>query len=753
MAAPSSPPSSPPSPLLVRVSEPGPRIRLKLEKYFQSRSSGGGECTVRPLGDSAPDTFRVEFAERAAKEGVLKKEEHQILVENCFVNIFLEPTGNLIKENTHQQRSLSASSGAELLSDEQQHPSEEPVPSPVDCGVSKIFVAVTAELNCHLLSKELRGHIRTLCPQVQQTEGLNGVEKVYGDFKDIERIYQFLSERLLESGPISEASPGTTEKGHSSQRDWDHAVSPEPQTRRKEKSTCFVVSLPLFEYFKYTCPGKIQMIETKFGINIITGPSSPNMVSVDFTSSQSGDLEAARELFASEFQNAIQSLKQETVPVVDGKKPNEIKQELNRRFKKLLIKENERELILLGPQDDILAATELLASQVSKSPVMTPVRISAPKGKKNGIEVNTVHYKLLEAELRQEILTIDRKYSTRSQAFEKTQNAQKTCIQFEPKDKEVDLSMHACASFIDAYQQVSGMLIREVLSLTRFGKDRKYLLGTKFADDFRKMNPHVHFVLTQESVILTGLPNHLTKATQYFSERAKREESPALVMEKRNMDSETAMDIDRKDSQAASPPSMGSASSGASGGDKEEDNMCSICRDTISNKKVLPKCKHEFCTSCIDKAMNYRPACPVCLTFYGVQTGNQPEGTMTVTKLSLSLPGYKPHDTIRICYEMIGGIQTKDHPNPGRTYGSTVRIAYLPDNEEGRDVLRMLRIAFQRKLIFTVGQSQTSGASSAITWNDIHHKTSMDGGPPRFGYPDPHYLSRVKEELKAKGIM
>nr|XP_023407496.1 E3 ubiquitin-protein ligase DTX3L-like isoform X2 [Loxodonta africana]XP_023407497.1 E3 ubiquitin-protein ligase DTX3L-like isoform X2 [Loxodonta africana] len=61
----------PPSPLVVRVSEPGPRLRRKLESYFQSRRSGGGECTVRALGDSAPDTFRVEFRERAGgKEGI-----------------------------------------------------------------------------------------------------------------------------------------------------------------------------------------------------------------------------------------------------------------------------------------------------------------------------------------------------------------------------------------------------------------------------------------------------------------------------------------------------------------------------------------------------------------------------------------------------------------------------------------------------------------------------------------------------------
>ena len=60
----------PPSPLLVRVSEPGHRQNLhrKLESYFQSpKNSGGGECNVRPVGASAPDTFKVEFLERAGE--------------------------------------------------------------------------------------------------------------------------------------------------------------------------------------------------------------------------------------------------------------------------------------------------------------------------------------------------------------------------------------------------------------------------------------------------------------------------------------------------------------------------------------------------------------------------------------------------------------------------------------------------------------------------------------------------------------
>ena len=36
--------------------------------------------------------------------------------------------------------------------------------------------------------------------------------------------------------------------------------------------------------------------------------------------------------------------------------------------------------------------------------------------------------------------------------------------------------------------------------------------------------------------------------------------------------------------------------------------------------------------------------------------------------------------------------------------------------------------------------------------NGVHHKTNTHGGTAYFGWPDPSYLWRVKEELKAKGI-
>ena len=85
--------------------------------------------------------------------------------------------------------------------------------------------------------------------------------------------------------------------------------------------------------------------------------------------------------------------------------------------------------------------------------------------------------------------------------------------------------------------------------------------------------------------------------------------------------------------------------------------------------------------------------------------------------------------TIVIYYSFPSGIQGADHPNPGQRYDGTARTAYLPDNREGREVLQLLRKAFDARLVFTVGTSVTTGWSNQVTWNDIHHKTNTHGGP------------------------
>ncbi|KAM9750983.1 putative E3 ubiquitin-protein ligase DTX3 isoform 1-T1 [Menidia menidia] len=179
---------------------------------------------------------------------------------------------------------------------------------------------------------------------------------------------------------------------------------------------------------------------------------------------------------------------------------------------------------------------------------------------------------------------------------------------------------------------------------------------------------------------------------------------------------------------------------------------CAICLDTIQKKKTL-KCLHSFCSGCIDSVFRLKPACPICNTFHGVYTGTQPKGSMTVTRSRRRLPGFQHCGSIVIQYSFPSGTQGPEHPNPGVRYSSTSRTAFLPACEEGEKVLRLLRKAFDRRLTFTIGRSVTTGLNNVITWNDIHHKTNIDGGPVCFGYPDPSYLFRVQEELRLKGVM
>ena len=76
--------------------------------------------------------------------------------------------------------------------------------------------------------------------------------------------------------------------------------------------------------------------------------------------------------------------------------------------------------------------------------------------------------------------------------------------------------------------------------------------------------------------------------------------------------------------------------------------------------------------------------------------------------------------------------------------------------EKGREFyysfFRKIVLAFERRLIFTVGRSLTTGRDDAIIWNDIHHKTVKDVTTSPHGYPDANYLNNVLRELKDNGV-
>jgi len=167
------------------------------------------------------------------------------------------------------------------------------------------------------------------------------------------------------------------------------------------------------------------------------------------------------------------------------------------------------------------------------------------------------------------------------------------------------------------------------------------------------------------------------------------------------------------------------------------------------NVILLNKCKdHFFHDECLLSMMGSKEfiKCPNCNKLYGIMTGDQPFGIFTAKVINYKCSGYK-ENTIQLYYEFPDGIIN------GTSYKGTTRNAYLPNTKEGKEILALFKITFDRKLMYIIGTSVTTGENNVVVWNGVHHKTNLDGGAQYFGYPDPTYFNRVKEEIAAKGIV
>lgn len=152
---------------------------------------------------------------------------------------------------------------------------------------------------------------------------------------------------------------------------------------------------------------------------------------------------------------------------------------------------------------------------------------------------------------------------------------------------------------------------------------------------------------------------------------------------------------------------------------KPDHDKCCICQFEFENRDyeqelkedkdediVQLKCGHILHIGCFRGLVgdNRWIRCPVCFTIFGVMMGDQPKGQMTWTiQKDTHCDGYPKAGTIVIDYEMSGGKK-----NGVQFYG-TSRTAFLPNTPEGNEVLKLLKKAFDRKLIFTIGTSVTTG--------------------------------------------
>ncbi|KAJ6635552.1 E3 ubiquitin-protein ligase DTX3L [Pseudolycoriella hygida] len=180
---------------------------------------------------------------------------------------------------------------------------------------------------------------------------------------------------------------------------------------------------------------------------------------------------------------------------------------------------------------------------------------------------------------------------------------------------------------------------------------------------------------------------------------------------------------------------------------------CPICSDEYSrsvavNWKAL-ECNHILCAKCFKQIETTRTTmsglthtfskCPFCMLVSGTEVGTCPDGKMTTTLVQTPCQGYDEFDSIRIEYD----VQSKTH--------QLKRTAFLPNNDEGNELLKLLKIAWDRRITFTVGTSATNGQENVLVWN-IHHKTAQIGGVESHGFPDETYMKRCKSELSEFGI-
>ena len=146
---------------------------------------------------------------------------------------------------------------------------------------------------------------------------------------------------------------------------------------------------------------------------------------------------------------------------------------------------------------------------------------------------------------------------------------------------------------------------------------------------------------------------------------------------------------------------------------KIEDQTCPICccdlYEDIQNKSeeeiqklgneqrslmavidvvIMSKCKaHFFHAECLNSQLGDKQflKCALCNYQYGHETGNQPNGTMTVQFNNNKLPGHEKDSvgTWNIHYSVQGGKNEKG------SFSGDSRSAYLPSNAEGDEVLAL----------------------------------------------------------------
>uniref|UniRef100_A0A182JMN5 E3 ubiquitin-protein ligase n=1 Tax=Anopheles atroparvus TaxID=41427 RepID=A0A182JMN5_ANOAO len=145
--------------------------------------------------------------------------------------------------------------------------------------------------------------------------------------------------------------------------------------------------------------------------------------------------------------------------------------------------------------------------------------------------------------------------------------------------------------------------------------------------------------------------------------------------------------------------------------------------------------------------LGYYVECPTCHVIYGRKIGCQPHGTMEYAVKQYHLPGHEDSNTIEIMYNFQSSVQNQHQPRPGKEYFAVgfPRRCFLPNNNQGRLILTYLLEAFNRRILFTIGRSATTGIEDVVQ-PCVEHKTKVEQ------FPDHPFFQRVIQQLVNLGV-
>ena len=182
------------------------------------------------------------------------------------------------------------------------------------------------------------------------------------------------------------------------------------------------------------------------------------------------------------------------------------------------------------------------------------------------------------------------------------------------------------------------------------------------------------------------------------------------------------------------------------------DRDCSICLDRLCGHGLvrMKLCKHAFHDTCIKMVIKTYRKCPLCRSLFKEPRGTSPSGNLSIVfDPALTCAGFSP-GTIKLGYAIPWGVEKRHHVERGKCFAGNIRVAYVPDTVEGRQLLRRLVYAFLHGLTFRLDMSLTAGRPNIVAWGSIPHKTVTTPGP--YGFPDSTFFENCHKQLDEAGV-